>query len=226
MKRRAVLLALGSAGAAASAVALRPHRRAAEFLPPIDLALQVPETFDRWRIDTGLVPVLPDPSVQAKLDKIYNQLLARTYVAANGQRVMLSIAYGADQGNDSTAVHRPEFCYAAQGFVVKALGESDLALDGHSLRVRRLIGSMNARFEPITYWVTLNDRALMPGVQRKLEQIRLGLLGQIPDGLLFRVSTIGLEQSLSFRVQDEFVAALSRSMAPDLRSRYFGRVQA
>ena len=72
MKRRAILLALGSAAAASSAVVLRPHRRAAEVLPPIDLAKQVPETFDRWRIDSGMVPVLPDPSVQAKLDKIYN----------------------------------------------------------------------------------------------------------------------------------------------------------
>ena len=87
MKRRAILFALGSAAAAASAVALRPHRRAAEVLPPIDLATQVPETFDRWRIDTGLVPVLPDPSVQAKLDKIYNQLLARTYIDPDGRRV-------------------------------------------------------------------------------------------------------------------------------------------
>ena len=52
-------------------MALRPLRRAAEFLAPVDLEHQVPREFRQWRIDSGLIPVLPNPEVQAKLDKIY-----------------------------------------------------------------------------------------------------------------------------------------------------------
>ena len=63
----------------------------------------------------------------------------------------------------------------------------------------------------------------MPGVSRKLEQIRLGLMGQIPDGLLFRLSTVGLAQDASFQVQDGFVSALAAGMPPAERPRYFGR---
>ena len=150
MKRRAILFGLGAAAASASSVVLRPEQRAADVLPRIDLDAQVPKAFAGWRVDSSIVPVLPDPALQAKLDVLYNQLLARTYINAQGQRVMLSIAYGANQGSDATAVHRPEFCYAAQGFVVKALGQSVIQVDGHPLEVRRLLGTMGGRFEPIT----------------------------------------------------------------------------
>jgi len=192
--------------------------------PPVQLDKQVPSNFGVWRVDASLVPVLPDPSVQARLDQIYNQVLARTYIDNRGRRVMLSIAYGADQGSDSTAVHRPEFCYAAQGFTVQARGEDQIRIEGSTLRVKRLVGTLAGRIEPITYWVTLNDRATLPGLDRKLQQIALGLRGQIPDGLLLRVSTLGLPTTEAFTLQDEFVLALRQSMPAALRPRYFGRV--
>jgi len=223
MKRRALVFGAGCALAAGSAVALRPRRRAAEIYVPIDLDRQVPAAFAGWTIDKSIVPILPDPSVQAKLSVLYNQVLARTYVNDGRRPVMLSIAYGADQGSDSTSVHRPEFCYSAQGFVVHPAGEALVAVGDHAVRVRRLIGSLGPRIEPITYWVTLNDRAVLPGVQRKLEQIRLGLTGLIPDGLLFRVSTVGLAEAPAFELQDRFVANLAQAMPEAVRVRYFGR---
>ena len=223
MKRRAILFGVGCVAAAGAALALRPRQRAAEIYAPIQLDRQVPAAFGDWTIDKSIIPVLPDPSVQAKLDAIYNQVLARTYVNAIGQRVMLSIAYGADQGSDSTAAHRPEFCYSAQGFIVRPIGDVQLKLNGHAITARRLMGSLGSRMEPITYWITLNDRALMPGVQRKLEQIKLGLSGLIPDGMLFRMSTVGIPQQQSFTVQEGFARSLEQSLPPELRSRYFGK---
>lgn len=222
MKRRAILFAASASSALAMAHALRPSHRAAKELPPIALNQQVPEVIDEWSIDRGIVPVLPDPSLQAALDQIYGQVLARTYVDRRGERVMLSIAYGEDQGTDATAAHRPEFCYTAQGFSVRDIGESELSFGGRSLRVRRLIGSLQARNEPITYWVTLNQTAVLPGVSRKLEQLRLGLLGQIPDGMLVRISTIGRDEPAGFRTQERFLAALYDALPPALRPRYFG----
>lgn len=224
MKRRAALFAAAALVGTSSALALRPTRRASKDLPPIDLEKQIPQAFGSWQVDRSLVPVLPDPSLQAALDKIYGQVLARTYINAERQRVMVSIAYGEDQGTDATAAHRPEFCYSAQGFSVKGLGEATLRFDGHDLRVRRLVGTLQARREPITYWVTLNNSAVLPGVSRKLEQIRLGLTGQIPDGMLVRVSTIQLPDEVGFRVQERFLAELHQTLPPVLRGRYFGHV--
>lgn len=222
MKRRAVLFAMSAAAASVGAVALKPRTRASEVFARIDLASQVPDTFGEWRLDRSMVPVLPDPALQAKLDQIYTQVMAKTYAGPGGTRVMLSIAYGADQGSDATAVHRPEFCYSAQGFSIRSLGEQRLNINGHALDVRRLVARLGARTEPISYWVTLNDRAVLPGAERKLEQIRLGLLGQIPDGMLVRVSNIGAETSAGFALHDAFIATLERSMVQTLRPRYFG----
>lgn len=223
LARRALVFAAASAAAAAAAVALKPTRRASESLPAIDLEHQVPRSFGGWTIDASIVPVLPDPSVQQRLDKIYNQVLARTYVDRAGRRVMLSIAYGADQGSDATAVHRPEFCYSSQGFVVRRVGQDRIGLRGHVLDVNRLVGSLGPRFEPITYWITLNDQAALPGVERKLRQIALGLQGQIPDGMLVRVSTIGLAADAAFALQDAFIGELEGHLPSELRARYFGQ---
>lgn len=226
MKRRAALFALATAAATASAMALKPQRRASKDLPPIQLESQVPLAFEGWTIDKSLIPVVPDPSLQAALDQIYAQLLARTYINAKGQRVMLSIAYGEDQGTDATAAHRPEFCYTAQGFTVAPRGEHLIQFGNGQIMARRLVGQLQGRREPITYWVTLNNRTVLPGVSRKIEQIRLGLMGQIPDGMLVRVSTISNNEPEAFVVQEQFLQALRRTLPPQLQARYFGTVAA
>lgn len=38
-----------------------------------------------------------NPQTQELLDKLYSQILTRTYVNAKGYRIMLSLAYGSDQ---------------------------------------------------------------------------------------------------------------------------------
>ena len=222
MRRRAVIFALCSGAALAATAALRPSHRASDQLARIDLEAQVPRSFAGWSIDTSITPILPNPEVQAKLDQIYTQVLARTYINGNGQRVMLSIAYGADQGSDATAVHRPEFCYSAQGFAVRGLGDDRISINTHQLNVRRLVGRLGPRHEPITYWLTINDQSSLPGIERKLKQIRFGLMGLIPDGMLVRVSNIDSNQTLAFAVHDRFVSDLEENLSSELKARYFG----
>lgn len=201
---------------------LRPQLRLSEFKPRIALQSQVPEAFGEWRLDLSVVPVLPDPSVRAMLDSLYSQTLARTYVNRQGQRVMLSIAYGSDQSNEATAVHRPEFCYSAQGFSVQVLGKELLDISGTLVPVARLVGKVGQRTEPITYWVTLDEAATLPGMGRKLQQIRYGLRGQIPDGMLVRVSSISTSLPESFEVQQRFLQQLYAAVPAEVRTRYFG----
>jgi EpsI family protein len=202
---------------------LRPTQRLAEIKPAIQLEQQIPEAFGEWRIDRNIRPVLPDPSLQAMLDSLYSQVLARTYVNAQGQRIMLSIAYGSDQSNEATAVHRPEFCYSAQGFRVATLRSEHIEVGQTSVPVARVRATLGKqRIEPITYWVTLDEAATLPGVGRKLQQIRYGLRGQIPDGMLVRVSSISPNDEQAFALQQRFIDQMYQAVPADVRSRYFG----
>lgn len=222
MNRRSIVFFACALGASVAAPALRPTSRAAEKLAQVNLEAQIPKEFEGWHVDTSIVPVLPNPEVQAGLDKIYTQVLARTYVRADGLRVMFTIAYGADQATDATSVHRPEFCYSAQGFSVRDQGEGRVDLNGRPLRVRHLVGRLGPRVEPITYWVTLNETAILPGAERKIQQIKMGLSGLIPDGMLVRVSTQDRGSGDVYQVHRDFIASLSRVISPDIRKRYFG----
>jgi EpsI family protein len=222
LSRRAALgVALAMAASVGAAEAIRPRRRLADLRAPIDLARQVPARFGDWVEDTSIMPVVPDPSVQAKLDALYTQTLARAYVDGAGHHLMLSIAYGSDQTSEATSVHRPEFCYSTQGFRVRDAGLAEVELNGKPLALQRLIAS-GPRFEPIMYWVTLADEATLPGLGRKLAQLNYGLHGDVPDGMLVRVSTLGLDEAQSFATQRRFISALYAAMDPAIRSRYFG----
>ena len=202
---------------------MRPSYRLSEHKPRISLATQVPEAFGEWRLDRSIMPVVPDPNLQAMLDELYSQTLARTYVNAQGQRIMLSIAYGSDQGNEATAVHRPEFCYSAQGFSVQVLSKEFLRIGETQVPVARLVARMgNQRIEPITYWVTLDEVATLPGLGRKLKQLSYGLRGEIPDGMLVRVSSISPITAEAFALQQRFLDQLYAVVPPELRTRYFG----
>lgn len=218
----AAVLAIAMFSAAALGEYLRPTERLAESKPKIDLAKQIPLRFGDWKEDTSTKPVLPNPELQARLDVLYSSTLARTYVNSKGQRIMLSIAYGSDQSSEATAVHRPEFCYSAQGFKVFNLGQSLAEIEGRKLAVQRLVGVLNQRREPITYWITLDETATLPGLGRKIEQIKYGLRGQIPDGLLFRISSIGRNDDEGFDLQQRFLRDLVSNIDPAIRSRYIG----
>lgn len=219
---RVIALVAVMLAAAAASHWLKPHHRLSDHKPRITLQAQVPEAFGEWRVDRAIVPVLPDPGLQEMLDALYSQVLARTYVNARGQRVMLSIAYGSDQSNEATAVHRPEFCYSSQGFRVDKAGTAWLQVGDTEVPTQRLVAQLGARVEPITYWVTLDEVATLPGFGRKLQQIRYGLDGKIPDGMLVRLSTVSTSPDESFAVQKRFLDQLYAAVPADVRTRYFG----
>lgn len=209
--------------ALATAAWLQPQRALTQVAGRIDLQAQIPARFGRWREIGGTAPILPNPEIQQKLAKTYAQTVARTYVDGSGRSVMLTAAYGADQTGELTQVHRPEICYRAQGFSVRALRDDRLAFADHSMPVRRVLAQRGERNEPLSYWVTVGDQAVLPGIGRKLEQLRLGLGGWLADGMLIRVSSIDADQDRAFALQDQFLHELAAHMEPAIRGRYFGR---
>jgi EpsI family protein len=220
-RRRAFLFLAGSLAASGGAVALVPRHKIADDRPLGSLKDIIPAKLGSWQEDRSIVPLLPAADVQAKLDAIYNQVLARTYINAAGQRIMLSIAYGGDQ-SDGLRAHRPEVCYAAQGFSTRDLHKAVLSVSGKSIPVMRLVASAGARVEPITYWMTIGELVARTGLETKLAQLRYSTRGLIPDGLLVRVSNISEDSASSFRLHDLFVEELVAAMSPNERWRVVG----
>ena len=207
MNRRILAsVVLGAAMVTASALtgALTPTVKLAEQQGQFKLETMIPASFGQWQVDTSIVPLQADPEQQELLEKIYDQTLSRTYVDRDGQRVMLSIAYGGDQSR-ALQIHLPEVCYVAQGFDM--LDSRDDTLDtGHGVvPVKRLVAKQNARNEPITYWITVGDKAIKSGIEQKMQRFAYGLSGKIPDGMLVRVSTIGPDAASAYQVQDRFI---------------------
>jgi EpsI family protein len=206
--RQALAMVIAMVLVALLAQAGKPVHKLAEQRPRFDLEQVVPERFGDWRLLRAGGVVLPDPSVLANMQRIYTQTLSRAYVNSRGTVVMLSIAYGDDQ-RAAMAVHYPEVCYPAQGFQVRSSRIDSVATSHGTLPVRRLETELSRqRYEPVTYWVTIGDRISLGGFERRMIELEYGLQRVIPDGLLFRVSSINRDTAQAFRDQDAFTRDL------------------
>lgn len=209
--------------AAGLSVAMVPTQRVVGKGAATDLEAMIPKQFGEWKLDPTVMPLLINPALQAVLDKIYSQTLARTYINSRGERVMLSLAYGGDQ-SDSMQVHKPEVCYPAQGFQMLKQEDGNLDTGFGNLAVRRLVAQQGPRIEPITYWIRVGDTvAILSGIRWKLEQVKYGLTGKVPDGLIFRVSSISANESKAFQQQGEFVRDLLSFIDNSARSKLIGK---
>jgi EpsI family protein len=222
-RRRAGLVLVLMASAAATANVAKPRAKLADELPELDLERAFPPAFGDWKIDPNQPVILPSPDVQAKLDRIYNKVLSRTYVnVGTGDRIMLSVAYGGDQ-SDGMNIHLPEVCYPAQGFRVLSRQQATVSAGDRTIPVIRLVTKLGARVEPVTYWITVGDVVVPTRTEQKLVQIRYGLHGLIPDGMLVRVSSIDRNSDHAFGVQQAFIADLVAHIPALYMPRVLGR---
>ena len=205
----------------AGAQAWRPTQHLADMLPKVDLETMFPKAFGNWAIDARMPLQLISPDTQAALNRIYNQTLSRVYVNHDGERIMLSVAYGGDQ-SDATSAHRPEGCYPGQGFEISASSTVQLTTAFQPLRVRRLVARLGGRVEPITYWIVVGEKVAVTGTEQKLEQLSYSVAGMIPDGMLVRVSSIDANSKHAYEVQRQFVDELVSSLQPDVRAQMVG----
>ncbi len=195
---------------------------AAESARRIDLDRLIPAEFAGWQLEaaSNLQPLIPD--LEAKVEAAYGSTLGRTYINQERQRVMLSIAYGNNQLTERVQAHRPEYCYRAQGFTLSAATDGRLATVAGTLPIRRLHAASPGRSEPITYWLTIGDQAVLPGLKRKLAQLRYGLSGEIPDGLLVRVSSIDRDDAAAYALHDRFIQSWLAAVDGDVRTQLAG----
>lgn len=218
----AVVCAVAMACAAGAAVALSPTAMLADVLKRPALASQVVERFGDWQLDKSGVSAVVNPQTQAVLSKIYSDILSLTYVNRDGYRIMLSVAYGRDQ-RDAMQLHYPEVCYPAQGFTVQSNRVDRLDTPLGPIDIRRLVTDLGGRRpEPVTYWTTVGDKAVLGGLDKKVAEMSYGFSGVVPDGLLFRVSSIDPDASRAFSRQDAFVREFLAAASAEAQARFAG----
>ena len=203
--------------AAMLAYVLTPHRLMARAHDVFDIDAHIPHAFGEWSALPGLQPIKPPPDgLEAE---IYNQEVARAYVDKEGHGVMLMIAYGESQ-SDRLQLHHPEVCYTAQGFrVTKPVTTTfDWSPGAKPMPLTRLVATREGRVEPISYWIRIGYDVTNSNWARNALKLQYGLRGWIPDGALFRVSTIGVTPDMSAQVQEKFIRDLLKAVPPDTRA--------
>jgi len=204
-----------------AAVALKPAENVIKTAAVENLETLIPAQFAEWSIDPNMVPLNLSPELEATLKKAYSETLSRTYINSKKQRIMLSVAYG-DGIEKQLDVHRPEICYPAQGFEVSKHVDQVMNSAFGDIPLRRLVAWQGSRIEPISYWITIGDKAVSSSFERKMLKLRYGLTGQLGSGLLVRVSSIEQDKGQAYLNHDEFIRDLIDSIPQEKRKRLIG----
>lgn len=189
----------------------------------LNLETMIPGKFSSWKIYSTTTALMINPDIQGVLNKVYSQTLSRTYINTEGEHVMLSIAYGSNQSTD-LHVHRPEICYTSAGFDIGIMTKTFVDTTIGRIPVMRLVAKQGTRNEMITYWIRVGDSLTRGWFEQKLTAIGYGLTGKIPDGLLFRVSTISNDEKNAFNIQQKFLTDLLQAMHQEDRHWLVGQL--
>jgi EpsI family protein len=216
-----IILGLLMVSSGALTMVMTPSLRAKQ--STIDLETLIPPEFNGWKIDTSAVSLMINPDMKETINKIYSQTLSRTYINQQGERVMLSIAYGTDQSTD-LQIHRPEVCYLSGGFEVGEMTKTFVETTIGRIPVMHLVAKQGTRNEPISYWIRVGDSLTRGWLEQKVVALSYGLTGKVPDGLLFRVSTISNDEQDSYRIQQTFLTAILEAVRSEDRYWLVGRL--
>ena len=221
-RRRALWLGLAM-GTAAIASAIRAPATSVTAAPPaLDLSQLFPPGAGIWSLDRHAdVFVRPTDRRTSRVYGVYDQVLERIYVGADGSQLMLCVAYGGRQ-SDGLNVHRPENCYRAAGFEVSGLTRTRLQLAGKVVPASQLYATRPGRSEPITYWTIFGDEVENEPREVEWMKIRAGLQGRLLDGMLVRISSLDHDTRRAHALQARFADALVQGIDPRYRSRAIG----
>ena len=218
LQPKAIIILLMMILTASSAILLKPKFAQDEHF---NLETIVPKRFAQWYEDDSYAVLQVSQDKQAILSQIYSQNLSRTYLDDNGNRIMLSIAYGSNQSDSSMRLHKPEVCYYNQGYEVQNLVNNNLRTDFGLIETKRMIAYKEGRHEPVTYWIKTGDKIVF-GLNSRLMQLKYGLKGEIPHGLVFRASSIG-DEAVAYKIQEKFIRDLLAVLSPEDRVRLTGK---
>ena len=218
--RRSFILGVGLCAASGVAIAREP-KPVNPRIKPETFEAMVPKHFADWRFHDASGIVLPPPD--ALSDKLYSNLLTRTYVGPGGHSVMLLIAYSNVQ-DGTVQLHRPEVCYPAGGFSLSPVRQADMADGrGDQFPVSLFSASSFDRNEQVLYWTRLGREFPVSWAAQRLSVIRANVAGAIPDGVLARVSMVAPDMADAQPILEGFVRQLLGAMQPAGRTLLIGR---
>lgn len=152
----------------------------------------IPSQIGDWRVDPrGQAQVALSTYAQGLSDAIYDDVLMRSYVDADGQHLQLAMAYAREQRQD-VKIHQPEVCYPAQGFRILALQTHRFALAAapRAIAGKHALFIKDGHLEAVSYWIRIGDDFPLSGFEMRWLMLRDGLLqGRVDDGVLVRVSS-------------------------------------
>ena len=216
------VLAFAMLAAMVLAVVLKPSEKLADHIEKVDLQAMIPTEFNGWLLDQNTPAQILSPEVEANLNKTYDQILSHTYVNQQGERMMLTIAYGSQQTQELKA-HRQEVCYRAQGYTIEMLRHDNMQIKDDIIPVTRMYARQRERDEPVTYWFTMGNQVVLSRTERFLVQLKYALSGYIPDGFLVRISNLSSDPENAFVKQDDFITALIASTSSATAKRLLGK---
>lgn len=212
--RRSLLTGMSLLLAAGAAQLMIPRHVVVLSTDQFSLEAMIPKSFGQWTAEPQIRLVdIDEPGGLAR--EIYSQTLSHAYRDPQGDIVMLLVAYGPSQ-SERLQLHRPELCYAAAGFTVSAAAHRQIAWQAGAepLEVVRLMTRRETRVEPVTYWMRIGDDIATSSLDQHAIRLRYGLKGEIPDGMLVRVSSISADPSRAFDLQDRFLQDLFATIDP------------
>lgn len=220
IERREFLIGGLCAVSAAGAYAATP-RTQMSLIGKLKLEDEIPKAFTGWKhYDSGQI-VTPE-SDNSLASKLYSQSVGRIYARADGEFVMMLLAYGNTQ-SDTLQLHRPEVCYPAFGFEIRDNRPAQFLADGDTgLPGRDLIAANSERTEYISYWTRVGNALPTTGGEQRAVKLRSQVTGVIPDGVLSRFSTMGENEAASFALNKAFARDLLNAVSPPVRRALVG----
>ncbi|RYD45367.1 MAG: EpsI family protein [Sphingomonadales bacterium] len=218
LSRRNMLLGVVLAGASAVAFVRQPAV-ANPVVPEGQFEKWVPERFGSWETVSQSGVVLPPPDTLR--DRLYDNLVTRVFVAPDRPPVMLLLAYNNAQ-DGVLQVHRPEFCYPVGGFVLSDTRDIMLQASGREVPANIFTATAPNRIEQVAYFTRLGAAYPRKWSEQRAAVIRANLAGDIPDGMMMRVSALGIDQREAQPLLTDFSRQFIESTNPRMQRLLLG----
>jgi EpsI family protein len=207
---------IGGAFALTSAVAFAKQPQVHMPLVPTEkFESWVPDAFGQWRVVPSSSVVLPPPDSLS--DRLYDNLVTRTYRGQGDEFVMLLMAYNNRQ-DGVLQVHRPEVCYPVGGYVLSETRRISVRASDRSIPSNFFTATGPGRVEQVVYFTRLGGAYPRSWAEQRLVVIQENLAGRIPDGVLMRASTLSTDPVTSSAMLKAFMGDFLGSAPADLRN--------